>query len=84
MSGDDFDADDGGYDPIDEANARAENFREGLLRSGKWRRPVAPLATGECLYCTYPVAPGRRWCGPDCRDAWQDEKRRNKLNGHDE
>lgn len=76
MSGYGIDGDDAGKDPIDEANARAENFREGLLKSGNWRKPTAPTATGECLYCTAPLPPHRRWCNAECRDGWEEDRKR--------
>jgi hypothetical protein len=40
------------------------------------RAGAAPLrATGLCLYCDEPAADGRRFCGPECRDGFEVERR---------
>lgn len=65
-------------DEADRAQEEIEREAERLMRA---RRPAGPAATGFCLWCGEPlpmpplcesaamVAP--RWCGPDCRDAWE-------------
>lgn len=30
--------------------------------------------TGKCLYCGEKVDGARRWCCPECRDAWEKER----------
>lgn len=35
------------------------------------RKPVGPQATGFCLNCQEPMAPGHRWCDAECRDVWE-------------
>lgn len=40
-----------------------------------------PEATGFCLYCDEPVAPGLRWCNAECRNDWQAEENRRQHQG---
>ncbi|GHU35860.1 hypothetical protein AGMMS50256_31660 [Betaproteobacteria bacterium] len=55
-------------DLVDLANEQAERLAcIDLAR----RAPAGPEPTGFCLNCATPMAPGRRWCGVDCRDDWQ-------------
>ncbi|GHT86961.1 hypothetical protein AGMMS49960_06820 [Betaproteobacteria bacterium] len=55
-------------DDIDRANEQAERIASVELA---WRAPAGPTATGFCLNCGEPVAPGLRWCDVECRDDWQ-------------
>lgn len=55
-------------DEADIAQAKSELELAAILAS---RLPEGPAPTGECLFCGEPVCPGRRWCGPECRDDWQ-------------
>ena len=45
------------------------------------RRPhhAGPQATGFCLFCGEPLADGRRWCGPECRDDWEVRDQRSGI-----
>lgn len=60
-------------DNLDIATERSELFLANALRQ---RKPEGPLATGTCLFCDEPTAPGQRWCNADHRDGWQKEQRR--------
>lgn len=42
------------------------------------RRSEGPKAVGYCLSCgpERPLPPGHRWCDADCRDDWEQEKKR--------
>ncbi len=55
-------------DIIDIANERAAIYEKAALSQ---RKPEGPDATGECLNCEAPLAPGVRWCDQHCRDDWQ-------------
>lgn len=55
-------------DEIDRAQERIEREHALILAQ---RMPAGPAATGECLWCGEPLAPGLRWCDADCRDAWE-------------
>lgn len=53
---------------------RADIYQEMALEAALTvRKPEAPPATGECLYCGEPC-PGR-WCDTECRDEWELERR---------
>jgi hypothetical protein len=56
----------------DEAD-RADRLIEAALQNAlaAARRNRGPEATGYCLWCEEPVAEGRRWCGPECREEWE-------------
>jgi hypothetical protein len=56
-------------DDTDRATEREENARADALRE---RKPAGPEATGQCLNCERPLAPGLRWCDSECRDEWQE------------
>lgn len=60
-------------DPMDTATEYEEKILEAAL---SYRAPEGPAATGVCLdpYCGVPLADGRRWCGPECRDNWEKER----------
>ncbi len=62
-------------DEVDRANSEAERALAQALRK---RRPDGPAPTGQCLYCDDDVAAGRRWCGAECREAWEKEVRRGR------
>lgn len=61
-------------DIIDEANDRAQNFLDKAL--AKVPKPKVVKGIGVCLYrgCGAEVEGDRRWCGPECRDAWEQEQ----------
>lgn len=60
-------------DIADDANERTEAYLDTAVRE---RKPEGPAAIGECLACTAPLSPPRRWCDGLCRDEWQREQRR--------
>jgi predicted nucleic acid-binding Zn ribbon protein len=55
-------------DKVADSNIDAIRARSAVLEA-------AP--TGLCLFCEAEVANDSRWCGPDCRDMWEDERKRN-------
>jgi hypothetical protein len=57
-------------DIIDEGNQTADFFLSLALLK---KQQHVIKATGECLYCSDEVEPGRRWCNAECRDHWQQE-----------
>ncbi len=59
-------------DVFDQATEIEDRYREAALQS---RKPQGPQARGVCLWCGEAVEDGRRWCGPECRDAWQKANR---------
>ena len=59
-------------DISDQATEREEQERASALSV---RRPAGPLETGACLNCGRPMEAGRRWCGVECRDDWQQAQR---------
>lgn len=60
-------------DEVDRASQEVEYSQAEALRL---RRPAGPVANGRCHYCDEPVPDGMRWCGIDCRDAWEALMRR--------
>jgi len=52
--------------PDDADNAQDHVERE-LAVALRIRRPV-PNPTGRCHWCDETVAPGRAYCGPECRE----------------
>jgi hypothetical protein len=45
------------------------------------RKPVGPAATGECLFCEYPLAEGMRWCDANCRSDWERIENAKRMGG---
>jgi hypothetical protein len=75
-------------DPYDRASAVSDMYLAIALSEA--RGPVqAPSATGECLFCGEPLAPGLRWCPvlPDenpehgCMQSWAREQERKRKAG---
>lgn len=63
--------------PLDAAAEHAERLLEAARA---YRAPVGPKATGRCQdpHCDEEIdEPGRRFCGPDCRDAYEKWRRMN-------
>ena len=55
-------------DAIDQAQ---DEIEVAILESlSKRRADPEAKATGRCLNCDAPVAPGLRWCDAECRDEW--------------
>jgi hypothetical protein len=64
-------------DEIDQAKGAEEQFLSFALG---YRKESGPAESGFCLNCEISIVEGR-WCGPDCRDEWEDDQRRlNRLN----
>jgi RNA polymerase-binding transcription factor DksA len=55
-------------DEADRAQAAVEFLLHLALRQ---RNTDSPKATGVCLWCGEELPDGRRWCSPECRDAWE-------------
>lgn len=69
-------------DDIDRAQARDQQYQADCERERRYRAEHAALpATGFCLYCDEPVATSVRFCGPDCRDAWDHERKLKRMAG---
>ena len=60
-------------DDADFAEDRIQKERERAIRAASQVQDLP--ATGSCLFCDEPVGEGRRFCGPECRDGWDQEKR---------
>lgn len=59
-------------DAADLADALIEADLQRRIRAA--RKPVPVLAAaGRCLNCG--VKTRARWCGSDCRDAWEEDQR---------
>lgn len=58
-------------DVYDQATQREERDRELAVNAAMKAAP-GPTATGRCLFkgCGEPLADGARFCGPECRDAF--------------
>lgn len=59
-------------DDIDRAAEREEMERTLAQRL---RKADGPVATGRCLHCDEIVGDAQRWCGAECRDAWEVDRR---------
>ncbi len=57
-------------DELDLASDREQLARDKAVAEIQ-SKPLAALATGECLECGEPVGEGVRWCCKECRDDWQ-------------
>lgn len=66
-------------DVIDDANERAEHFLRASLakRRASWLK-----ITGNCHYCSEACGT-RLFCGPDCRDGYDEEQRIRAAQGAD-
>lgn len=65
-------------DIVDRAEDLIELMQEAALRTIQNRSgdtDADPI--GECLYCGAVVAPNKRWCDAEHRDAWEYERRRH-------
>lgn len=60
-------------DIIDDANDAADLLLQSALHQQLRKSTRIPTGTGECLNCGVKVDKKRRWCGADCRDAWEKE-----------
>lgn len=63
-------------DPSDLASELEEGARKDALVTS--RRPEAPAANGECLYCSERLPVPLRWCDADCRNSYEDMMRRRR------
>lgn len=66
-------------DESDQATMREMQDTEAAL---KVRKPEAGGYTGYCAFCGDDVDLPRRWCGAECRDAWEREQKQRALNGY--
>jgi hypothetical protein len=62
-------------DIIDDANDAADLFLESALHRQRKKVRDTPKGIGICLTCGVEVEGFRRWCGPECRDEWEAERR---------
>lgn len=60
-------------DPLDVASRSEMQERESRIAAAR-RQPVI-VATGKCLSCEEPLEGDRRFCGPECRDQYDHDKR---------
>ena len=68
---------------MDDADLTAQREEFYELARAKQRRPAAPEveATGECAYCgEVAPTPKHRWCDVDCREMWQHQQTRVRIN----
>ena len=63
-------------DLIDRAEQEIEMELADALRQ---RKPSGPQSCGVCLYCDAVLRDGLRWCGPECRDGWEADGRREVV-----
>ena len=64
-------------DDIDIANDRAELFLQSALYQQKRKEVPRPaVGIGVCLECLVEVEGDGRWCGPECRDDWEQRQAR--------
>lgn len=65
----------------DEADLGNEELENSLNLARKLINPnLQHEATGECLNegCGEKLAPGLRWCSPECRDDFERDQRRRR------
>lgn len=67
-------------DSIDAANDRAEAERQAIIQAhqSQAKRVLAYKAT--CHYCNTFIAPPKRFCDDECRDEYDYEQNRRKVN----
>lgn len=65
-------------DDADIADERIERA-SAAMRAEIANRPLEAPFLGYCLYCKEPTSPTLRWCDVDCREGWQDMKRKELL-----
>jgi hypothetical protein len=70
-------------DDIDRAQERDLQYQADMEIDRQYRAAHQPAlaATGDCLYCGEPLAPGARFCDSVCRDAWQHERDLKLMRG---
>jgi len=64
-------------DDVDRTAERQEREQGFLIRAAK--KPDGPAPSGFCHWCSEPTV--LSFCDSDCRDDWQREKDRKKVNG---
>ena len=57
-------------DEADYAAAIEQSTRDSAIAAARSRTPELK-ATGFCLWCTEPVAAGRRFCDADCAEDFE-------------
>lgn len=65
---------------MDEAD-RAQKLEEMEREAALTHRNPELKAIGYCYYCAEDLSPGFRFCGPECRDKYDEEQRIKKQNG---
>lgn len=62
-------------DIIDIANDAADLFLSEALKKRQHDAILPTTGTGSCLHCDEVLLETtRRWCGVECRDAWQKDR----------
>lgn len=65
---------------MDDADRTAERQeREEVLLIRAAKKPVGPEPTGSCHWCGEDTKAA--FCDSDCRDDWEHEQNRKKVNG---
>jgi hypothetical protein len=59
-------------DPSDRASELEDLARQDALVVS--RRAEPPKVGGSCLYCSERLAASMRFCGPDCRNAYDEHQ----------
>ena len=57
---------------MDDTDRADQEIERDLAEALRLRRPAGPVATGRCVYCDENLGDDyRRWCGIECREAWE-------------
>lgn len=68
-------------DDADRAEETIEQAMADALAAVRRAQAGGPRAVGLCLYCGEPLPDSMRFCDPDCRDAYDHERRVRMLAG---
>lgn len=69
-------------DAADRAGPRIEHaVADGINDARRALASQSLAAIGVCHWCESPVASGRVFCSPDCRDDWQHDHDRRRAMG---
>lgn len=61
-------------DPLDRAAAETENM---IAVAAAYRKPVGPLANGECHNCGALLEADLRWCNKACCEDWEADQKKD-------
>lgn len=66
-------------DDVDKTADRLEVETPYLIQASK--KPVGPQPNGFCNWCNSAVGEGQKFCDSDCRNDYEHDQRRRRING---